>query len=159
MDISNILQTLIHSPILYCITLIVMVMLLRKGLFKLNIGGLTLGRSPETERRIIASQISYCTLSIEAIANQLCKDLNHINSWHIKYVLEKILDEYVRRISVNHLTSDEVYIEDVVLTILAITRKRANDPYFYTKEFDTYVYNETKKIITHCVDIRSRMSK
>lgn len=158
-SIGHVLSKLAESPALWIFTIGMLYALMKRGMIRINTGAVQIGRTRDNERAIIAAQISYATLHCDAIAQKMCTDLPHINSYHVKYVLEKIQNELVRRIATNHLTLDEVYQNDLYLTLLDVTRKRASDKFFYTDEFEQFVRKEVTEILTSLINIRKTKSE
>lgn len=156
---KDVLVKLVESPFLYLLTMFVLFVLLKKGLITIDTPAIKIGKTRSNERHILAQQISFINLHIDALAMEFIRKLPEIDKWHIKYTLNKIGDEFVRRASVNHISLDQIYLEDVYMTIVDMSRKRANHDYFYTKEFEDFVREQCKIIITHLIDIRNRMSK
>lgn len=156
---KEVLIRLFESPWLYILTIAVLFVLVRKGLLQIDTNVVKLGRTRDNERRILAQQISFINLRIEALSMEFIRKLPEVDKWHTKYVLNKIGDEFTRRASVNHISLDQIYLEDVYMTVIDMTRKRANHEYFYTKEFEDLVREQSKIIIEHLIDIRNRMSK
>lgn len=156
---KDVLVKLVESPFLYIGTLVIFIFLVKKGLLQIDTGPVKLGRTRSNERHILAQQISFINLHIDALSMEFIRKLPEVDKWHTKYVLNKIGDEFTRRASVNHISLDQVYLEDVYMTIIDMTRKRANHEYFWTKEFEDLVKEQCKIIIEHLIDIRNRMSK
>lgn len=156
---KEIIIKLFESPFLYIATILVLIFLVKKGLLQIDTNVVKLGRTRTNERRVIAQQISFINLRMDALSMEFIRKLPEIDKWHTKYVLNKIGDEFVRRVSVNHISLDQVYLDDVFMTVVDLTRKRANHEYFWTKEFEDLVREQTKTIIEHLIEIRNRMSK
>lgn len=156
---KDVLVKLVESPFLYLLTMAILFILLKKGLITIDTPAIKIGRSRDNERHIIAQQISFINLHMDALSMEFIRKLPEIQKYHIKYVINKLGDEFVRRASVNHISLDQVYLDDVYMTVVDMTRKRANHNYFYTKEFEDLVREQVKMIVEHLIDIRNRMSK
>lgn len=157
--IGNVGVKLLDRPLLYILSILIVWFLLKRGLFSINTGAFSLGRTRENERRILSAQINYVTLETETIANEMVNKFPNINPYHTKYVMEKVLDEFVKRITLNHITNDEAYIEDTYEVVLAIVRKRCKNEYFWGEEYEKYCRDKVKHILLHLLDIRNRLSK
>lgn len=156
---KDILIKLFESPFLYIATILVLIFLVKKGLLQIDTNVVKLGRTRSNERHILAQQISFINLHMDALSMEFIRKLPEIDKWHTKYVINRLGDEFVRRASVNHVSLDQVYLDDVYMTIVDMTRKRANHEYFWTKEFEDLVREQVKVIIEHLIEIRTRMSK
>lgn len=156
---KDILIKLFESPFLYIATILVLIFLVKKGLLQIDTNVVKLGRTRSNERHILAQQISFINLHMDALSMEFIRKLPEIDKWHTKYVINRLGDEFVRRASVNHVSLDQVYLDDVYMTIVDMTRKRANHEYFWTKEFEDLVREQVKVIIEHLIEIRNRMSK
>lgn len=158
-SLKDIIIRVVESPLLYVGTMGVLFVLLKNGLISIDTGSVRIGKTRENERRIISSQIAWATLHFDAIATKMCIEKNNINAYHIKYTVGRLQDEIVRRIATNHLSTDQVYMNEVYLSLLDITRKRAGDPWFWSAEFEEFVMKETNEILTTLIMIRNRISK
>ena len=156
---KEILIRLFDSPILYILSIIVLIFLLKKGLLQIDSGPIKLGRTRENERRILAAQISFINLRMDALSMEFIRKFPEISEFHTKYVLNKIGDELVRRCAVNHISDTDIYKEDVYMTLVDMTRKRANHQYYWSSEFEAFVKEQVDNIIKHLIEIRQRMSK
>lgn len=157
--ISNFLEKLVNSPLLYIFSVFVIIYCLRKGIFSVNTGAVQLGRTKGREREILSKQISYINLHMGTIAVQLCKQFPEVNKYHIKYVVELLIDELVKRVTLNHISLDEIYVEDTTLTLVQISRKRSEKDYFWSEEFEAFTREEVKKILTQLLNIRKKLDK
>lgn len=156
----DIIKELISQPPLYMFSIMVIIVLAQKGMFRIHTDKFTIGKSDrQDERLIVSAQINAALLETEAIAAEMELKYPEFGHWHISYVLEKCADELIRRVCVNYMTDDKVYIEDVYLTLLSIIRKRCHAPLFYTEEFEKYCYEKTEHIVKRLYDLRKRMTK
>ena len=156
---KDVLVKLVESPFLYLLTMFVLFILLKKGLITIDTPAIKIGKTRDNERSIIAAQLAYTTLHFDAIAQKMCLDKPHINPDKIKYVVGRLQDEMCRRISVNHISTNDVYENEVYLTLLDLTRKRSADPYYWSSDFEEFVRVETKTILATLVSIRNRLTK
>lgn len=158
-SLKDIIIKLFESPLLYVGTIGVLFILLKKGLISVDTGAVKIGKTRDNERAIIAAQISYIQLHLGAISVKMVKEMKNIQPYHIKYVVEKLGDEMVRRCAVNHISSDPVYLQDTYLTLIDIVRKRAAADYFWGPDFEQFVKDEVSIMVTQLLSIRSRMSR
>lgn len=156
---KDVLIQIINSPLLYILTIVVLFILLKTGLLSVDTNIVRLGKTRENERAILAAQISYLSLHFGAISTKMVKERNDINPYHIKYTVEKLHDEMVRRCAINHISNDPIYEQDVYLTLIDIVRKRAGDDYFWSTDFEQFVKDEVRTMLIQLLNIRNRMNK
>ena len=156
---KDVLIHIINSPFLYIFTIIGLFILLKTGLLQIDTGAIKLGKSRDLERRIIGSQIDFLTLHFSALSSKMKMQMPDVNKYHTAYVCEKLLDEAIKRCCINHITNDEVYIEGMTQTFLDIIRKRSEKSVFWEKQFEDFVYDESKFIVSKLISIRIRLSK
>lgn len=150
---------LINSPLLYIFTIVGLFILLKTGMLQIDTPAIKLGKSKDLERRIIGSQIDFLTLHFSALSSKMKMRMPDVNKYHTAYVCEKLLDEAIKRCCLNHITNDEVYIEGLTQTFLDIIRKRSQKEVFWEKQFEDFVYDEAKNIVSKLISIRVRLSK
>lgn len=155
--LKGIIEGLFSNPYLYLATIGVLVVLIFSGKLKLNIKGIKIG-TDEKERLIIGRQTRYVDNELAAIASTLLKEHPDFDPWRTKYVCEKVLDEYVRAIYMNHITDTEGYIDDRYETNLAIVQKRVEKDFFWTEEFKKFLRENTEKMVKKLYKIRKEMN-
>lgn len=155
--LSNIIQSLFSNPYLYLITLGILVVLVITGKLRINVKGIKIG-TDEKERLIIGRQTRYVDNELAALASTLLKEHPEFDPWRTKYVCEKVLDEYVRAIYMNHITDTEGYIDDRYETNLAIVQKRVERDYFWSDEFKKFLRDNTEKMVKKLYKIRKEMN-
>lgn len=154
---SDIIQSLFSNPYLYLATIGIFVLLIFTGKLKLNIKGVKIG-TDEKERLVIGRQTRYVENELAAIASTILKEHPDFDSWRTKYVCEKVLDEYVRAIYMNHITDSDGYIDDRYETNLAIVQKRVEKDYFWSDEFKKFLRENTEKMVKKLYKIRKEMN-
>lgn len=154
---SDIIQSLFSNPYLYLATIGIFVLLIFTGKLKLNIKGVKIG-TDEKERLVIGRQTRYVENELAAIASTILKEHPDFDPWRTKYVCEKVLDEYVRAIYINHITDSDGYIDDRYETNLAIVQKRVEKDYFWSDEFKKFLRENTEKMVKKLYKIRKEMN-
>lgn len=154
---ADIIQSLFSNPYLYLATIGIFVLLIFTGKLKLNIKGVKIG-TDEKERLVIGRQTRYVENELAAIASTILKKHPDFNPWRTKYVCEKVLDEYVRAIYMNHITDSDGYIDDRYETNLAIVQKRVEKDYFWSDEFKKFLRENTEKMVKKLYKIRKEMN-
>lgn len=154
---ADIIQSLFSNPYLYLATIGIFVLLIFTGKLKLNIKGVKIG-TDEKERLVIGRQTRYVENELAAIASTILKEHPDFDPWRTKYVCEKVLDEYVRAIYMNHITDSDGYIDDRYETNLAIVQKRVEKDYFWSDEFKKFLRENTEKMVKKLYKIRKEMN-
>lgn len=158
-QVKDVLIKLLESPILYILSVVVAIFLLKKGLLRIEAGPLQLGRTRDNERKIVGSQIDYLVKHLHAVAGELEFKYKDINRYKIKYVCELIVDEMIRVVVVNHISNDEKYKEEIFNNLMYIIKSRTQSIQFWNTEFRHFVKTEVDEMLDHLISIRKRMSE
>lgn len=157
--LANILnsENSVKSFIFFFITLITLIVLVKKGVISFKGKGLTVGNN-ETERTIIRNQIMFCKTEISDFYNKI-PSFEGRDEWRLRFIMEKCLDVLVDAISLNHITLEPVYIELKCRAVWNEVLQNAEDPRILTDDFKKVIYDETEKIIKKLVEIREFYNK
>ena len=121
---------------------------------------MSLGESYDAGKKmnqiVVRRQIEYA----EAFCTNLLIDIYNIfpeqnyGGWKTRCILEQVYDEIIRWISFNHITNDDIYINNKVVIIRALVMK--NDPVdiFKTKEFEDKIHDWVAQMVKQLVIIR-----
>lgn len=131
--------------------------LVKKRLISFKGKGLKVGDN-DTERTIIRNQIMFCKTEISDFYNKI-PDFEGRNDWRLKYIMEKCLDVFVDAISLNHITTEPVYMELKCREVWDEVLQNADNTDILKDDFKKVVYDETKHIIEMLIDIREYYSK
>lgn len=132
-------------------------MLIFTGKLKLSFRGLKIG-TDEKERLIIGRQTRYVENELAALASTLLREHPDFDPWRTKYICEKVLDEFVRAIYMNHITDTEGYIDDRYETMLTIVQQLAEKDYFWNEEFKKFLKDNTERMVKKLYKIRKEMN-
>lgn len=132
-------------------------MLIFTGKLKLSFRGLKIG-TDEKERLIIGRQTRYVENELAALASTLLREHPDFDPWRTKYICEKVLDEFVRAIYMNHITDTEGYIDDRYETMLTIVQQLAEKDYFWSEEFKKFLKDNTERMVKKLYKIRKEMN-
>lgn len=141
------------------IVFIVVVVLVVKGKIQFKGKGLTVGeqqKNMDLERTIIRAQIETAEAAAEKIIKMLPPELNN---WRAKYCCERVFDETIKWIYLNHITNDDIYIELKQNTVKKIILRITDDEFFRTPEAEKMFDEEVAKLIKKFVEIRNFYSK
>ena len=145
------------SFIFFFITLIILIILVKKGIISFKGKGLTVGNN-ETERTIIRNQIMFVNTEISDFYNKI-PFFDGRDEWRLKFIMEKCLDVFVDAISLNHITLEPMYIELKCRAVWDEVLQNADNPNILSDDFKKTIYDETKKIIEKLISIREYYNK
>lgn len=131
--------------------------LVKKGLISFKSKGLKVGNN-DTERTIIRNQIMFCKTEISDFYNKI-PNFEGRDDWRLKYIMEKCLDVFVDAISLNHITTEPVYMELKCRAVWDEVLQNADNTNILTEDFKKVVYDETKLIIEKLIEIREFYNK
>ena len=131
--------------------------LVKKGLISFKGKGLKVGNS-ETERTIVRNQIMFVKTEISDFYNKI-PNFEGRDDWRLKYIMEKCIDVFVDAISLNHITTEPVYLELKCRAVWDEVLQNADNDNILTEDFKKVVYDETKLIIEKLIDIREFYNK
>lgn len=139
------------------VLVILFAVLVKKGLISFKGKGLKVGNS-DTERTIIRNQIMFVKTEISDFYNKI-PDFEGRDEWRLRYIMEKCLDVLVDAISLNHVTSEPVYVDLKCRAVWDEILQNSDDPRILTDDFKKVVYDETKHIIENLIEIREYYNK
>ena len=145
------------SFIFFFITLIILIILVKKGIISFKGKGLTVGNN-ETERTIIRNQIMFVNTEISDFYSKI-PFFDGRDEWRLKFIMEKCLDVFVDAISLNHITLEPMYIELKCRAVWDEVLQNADNPTILSDDFKKTIYDETKKIIEKLISIREYYNK
>ena len=145
------------SFIFFFITLIILIILVKKGIISFKGKGLTVGNN-ETERTIIRNQIMFVNTEISDFYNKI-PFFNGRDEWRLKFIMEKCLDVFIDAISLNHITLEPMYVELKCRAVWDEVLQNADNPTILSDDFKKTIYDETKKIIEKLISIREYYNK
>ena len=139
-----------------CVLVIIIVILgiLSKcGILRINTQNVSLGSDGETERNIIRQQLDYCLLHLQGLEANLPKPEDY-NEYLGQLIVEKVYDEFVNWITFNHINKSEAYISLKQERIINIIRQYTIKDEFRSEEFENMMRKDVKKIIEDLIKIR-----
>lgn len=131
--------------------------LAKKGLISFKGKGLKVGNN-DTERTIIRNQIMFVNTEISDFYNKI-PNFEGRDEWRLKYIMEKCLDVFVDAISLNHITTEPVYMELKCRAVWDEVLQNADNANILSDDFKKVVYDETKLIIEKLIEIREFYNK
>lgn len=145
------------SVVIAIIVLIIIVAFLaKKGIFQLNVKGVTIGDN-EDERAVIRQQTEWSQLFIQSM--QQLPIFEGTDTYHTLYILEKAFDEVLSWIVFNHISDSENYISIKQEKIWNLIQTLVTDKKFTSEDFKHTIYENTEVLIKRLVHIRKNYRK
>ena len=143
------------SFIFFFITLIILIILVKKGIISFKGKGLTVGNNDERdiERTIIRSQIQYVKSAVSDFYDDI-PDFPNRYEWRLKYICERIISVFTDIISFNHISKEKIYTEMKHASIWAVIINNTAADIMTSDEFKNVVYAKTEEILDKLISIR-----
>jgi hypothetical protein len=131
------------------------IILTKSGLLKINTKYLTVGNKV-TDRELIRRQIEKAHDFVMSIEGKIISSETNeeYNQYFCKYILEKVYDKVIEWIMFNHITVNQLYIQDKQDTILNLIYALPINDDFKTPEFKQRVCNWVKELIEQLVNVK-----
>lgn len=143
------------SFIFFFITLITLIILVKKGIISFKGKGLTVGNNDERdiERTIIRSQIQYVKSAVSDFYDDI-PNFENRDEWRLRYICEKIISVFTDIISFNHISKEKIYTEMKQASIWAVIINNTASEIMTSDEFKDTVYAKTEEILDKLISIR-----
>lgn len=143
------------SFIFFFITLITLIILVKKGIISFKGKGLTVGNNDEREieRTIIRSQIQYVKSAVSDFYDDI-PSFEGRDEWRLRYICEKIISVFTDIISFNHISKEKIYTEMKQTSIWAVIINNTTSDIMTSDEFKDTVYAKTEEILDKLISIR-----
>ena len=158
-SISNVLTskngtslTLIVAAIVVLV-LIIGIKLGKAGYLNINTKHVHIG-TKVSERELIRRQIETAHDFVMSIEGKIMSEDNDYNEYFTKYILERVYDKVIEWIMFNHITVNQLYIQDKQDTILSLIYGLPINEDFKSPEFKNRVENWVKELIERLVNIK-----
>ena len=89
-----------------------------------------------------------------SIEGKIVSDETEYNEYFTKFILEKVYDKVIEWITFNHITVNQLYIQDKQDTILNLIYALPISDDFKTPEFKQRVCNWVKELIEQLVNVK-----
>lgn len=146
-------KLLITIAVLLVIIVILAIKLGKAGLLNINTKHVHIG-SKISDRELIRRQIEVSHEFIMSIEGKVICDNSKYNGYFTKYILERVYDKVIEWIMFNHITMNQLYIQDKQDTILNLIYALPINDEFKTPEFKGRVENWVKELIERLVNVK-----
>ena len=150
---SNGIAIVILLLILIFVVLGLGILLIKTGFLKIYTKHVKLGNK-FSERELIRRQIEKAHEFVMGIEGKLYCDNAEYNEYFTKYILERVYDKVIEWIMFNHITVNQIYIQDKQETILNLIYALPIQDYYKTPEFKCRVENWVKELIEQLVNVK-----
>ena len=139
--------------LLIIMLLILAIVLIKSGFLKINTKHVKLGNKV-SERELIRRQTERAHDFIMGIEGKLVNSNAQYDEYFTKYILERVYDKVIEWIMFNHITVNQLYIQDKQETILNLIYALPVHEDFKTTEFKNRVCNWVKELIEQLVNVK-----
>jgi hypothetical protein len=159
-SITNILTSGNGIPLVIILVLLIILIIRmgiklgRAGLLTIRTKHIRIGNSV-SERELIRRQIECAHDFIMSIEGKLVSSEMKYDEYFAKYILERVYDKVIEWIMFNHITVNQLYIQDKQDTILNLIYALPINSDFKTPEFKVRVENWVKELIERLVNIKT----
>ena len=150
---SNGIAIVILLLILIFIVLGLGIMLIKTGFLKIYTKHVKLGNKI-SERELIRRQIEKAHEFVMGIEGKVTVDTSKYNGYFTKYILERVYDKVIEWIMFNHITVNQIYIQDKQETILNLIYALPISDEFKTPVFKEQVEKWVKELIEQLVNVK-----
>lgn len=146
-------KLLIIIAVLVLIIVALAIRLGKAGLLNIHTKYVSIG-GKVSERELIRRQIEVAHDFIMSIEGKLVCDNSQYNGYFTKFILERVYDKVIEWIMFNHITVNQLYIQDKQDTILNLIYAQPISDEFKTPEFKTRVENWVKELVERLVNVK-----
>lgn len=151
---NNGIAIVILLLVLIFVVLSFVVVLIKTGFLKIYTKHVKLGNKI-SERELIRRQIEKAHEFVMGIEGKIYTDTTKYNGYFTKYILERIYDKVIEWIMFNHITVNQIYIQDKQETILNLIYALPINEEFKTPQFKEQVEKWVKELIEQLVNVKS----
>ncbi len=136
-----------------------LVYMLKSGMLSVKTDKIMLGKeAAETEQVILRRQVEHITMTINGTFSAIPRH-PQFDEWRTRFVLEKVIDEFVNLCMFNHLDTNDYYIHLKQNAIWAIVQKYIWNELYQSDSFRSYVDTVVRELIIDLVNIRKVYGK
>lgn len=142
------------------VIILMLVIMAKAGLLRVHTRFVSLGESydkgKKVNQRVVRRQIEYA----EGFCTNLLADIYQMypeqafGGWKTRCILEQVYDEIIKWISFNHITDDDIYIDNKVVQIRAVVMRNEPADFFKSVEFEAKIRDWVKTVVKRLVAIR-----
>lgn len=134
------------------LVLIVFALFVKKGTIKVNTKHIQIGNEL-TQRELIRRQVETAYTFIMSLEGKIASE-NKYDKYLTKYILERVYDKVIEWIMFNHITTNQLYVQDKQEGICNLVYTMVINDDFKTPEFKNRMCNWVKELIEQLVQVK-----
>lgn len=139
-----------------CILLVIVILLFvlgKKGMVKVNTKFVQIGNEL-TQRELIRRQVETAHTYIMSLYGKISADESVYKGYFTKYILERVYDKVIEWIIFNHITTNQLYVQDKQESICNLVYMLEVADEFKTPEFKRRIENWVRELIEQLVNVK-----
>ena len=140
--------------LIFLAVVIVMGLILgRIGLIKVNTKHVQIGNEL-TQRELVRRQVETAYTFVMSLEGKIITEGSTYDRYITKYILERVYDKVIEWIIFNHITTNQLYVQDKQENIENLVYTMVVDDDFKTPEFKRRMDNWVKELIEQLVQVK-----
>lgn len=140
--------------LIFLVVVIVIGLILgRIGLIKVNTKHVQIG-SEQMQRELVRRQVETAYTFVMSLEGKIITEGSTYDRYLTKYILERVYDKVIEWIIFNHITTNQLYVQDKQENIENLVYTMVVDDDFKTPEFKRRMDNWVKELIEQLVQVK-----
>ena len=137
-----------------CFIIGIIVFFCYKGLLKVNSKYFQIGNN-SSQRELIRRQVEKSYMFIMSLYGKISDERKEqINGYYMKYILERVYDKVIEWIIFNHITTNQLYVQDKQESICSLVYALGVGDRYKTPEFKKRMCEWVRELIEQLVQIK-----
>ena len=140
--------------LIFLVVVIVIGLILgRIGLIKVNTKHVQIGNK-QTQRELVRRQVETAYTFVMSLEGKIITEGSMYDRYLTKYILERVYDKVIEWIIFNHITTNQLYVQDKQENIENLVYTMVVDDDFKTPEFKRRMDNWVRELIEQLVQVK-----
>lgn len=140
--------------LIFLVVVIVIGLILgRIGLIKVNTKHVQIGNE-QTQRELVRRQVETAYTFVMSLEGKIITEGSPYDRYLTKYILERVYDKVIEWIIFNHITTNQLYVQDKQDNIENLVYTMVVDDDFKTPEFKRRMDNWVRELIEQLVQVK-----
>ena len=140
--------------LIFLVAVIVIGLILgRIGLIKVNTKHVQIGNE-QTQRELVRRQVETAYTFVMSLEGKIITEGSTYDRYLTKYILERVYDKVIEWIIFNHITTNQLYVQDKQENIENLVYTMVVDDDFKTPEFKRRMDNWVRELIEQLVQVK-----
>lgn len=140
--------------LIFLVVVIVMGLILgRIGLVKVNTKHVQIGNE-QMQRELVRRQVETAYTFVMSLEGKIITEGSMYDRYLTKYILERVYDKVIEWIIFNHITTNQLYVQDKQDNIENLVYTMVVDDDFKTPEFKRRMDNWVRELIEQLVQVK-----